>query len=532
MARTPEPGAAAPGAPDLGRIFGTARDFWQEREPGVRRSYVTWAVILAVVLGGIGYFTTRNPMTLVFSNLAPADAGQVTQALTSLKIPYQLEGTSIYVPASQADQARVDLATQGLPAQGYVGYSGVLSSTGIGMTDQQFNLATLNALQNDLAQTVESISGIAKANVLLQPAQTSVFVDQPQSQATAAVFVDLEPGITLAPSQVLGIEELVAHSVQGLSIDHVSVVDQNGDPLAASSGGSSDPISGGAGAAGQMALERQLEQNLNGELTNLLQPIVGANNVVVQTSASLDTSQTQTQSNIVQPLAAGQGVPVSNHTIKETFTGTGTPPTVSGSSSTPTYPSSSSSGQNNLSYSDSTINYQVTHINKTVTSQPYTLKGLTVSVMLNSTAYRLNAANRRALQKLIGTAVGFTTAQAMKNDVTIFSAPFQKAPRPTFATTSTLPLSPSMLAAAGGALVVLLVLAFLLMRRRGARSPQRRVQRQVLQPLAEPLPPVAPDPTRVVMDRVKDMVQRDPEEAANLVRGWLREDAKSSPRRR
>ena len=155
-----------------------------------------------------------------------------------------------------------------------------------------------------------------------------------------------------------------------------------------------------------------------------------------------------------------------------------------------------------------------------------------VSVMLNSTAYRLNAANRLALQKLIGTAVGFTTALAMKNDVTIFSAPFQKAPVPTFATTSTLPLSPPMLAAAGGALVALLVLAFLLMRRRGARSPQRRVQRQVLQPLTEPLPPVAPDPTRVVMDRVKDLVQRDPEEAANLVRGWLREDAKSSPRRR
>jgi flagellar biosynthesis/type III secretory pathway M-ring protein FliF/YscJ len=36
----------------------------------------------------------------------------------------------------------------------------------------------------------------------------------------------------------------------------------------------------------------------------------------------------------------------------------------------------------------------------------------------------------------------------------------------------------------------------------------------------------------MVMDRVKELVQRDPEEAANLVRNWLREDTKSNPRRR
>ncbi len=527
MARTPEPGTASAGAPDLGRIFGTARDFWQQKEPEVRRRYITWATIAIVALAGVGYFTTRNPYTLVFSNLAPADAGQVTQALTSLKIPYQLAGTSVYVPASEADQARVDLATQGLPAQGFEGYSGVLSSSGLGMTDQQLSLATLNALQNDLAQTVESISGIAKANVLLQPAQQSVFVDQPQSQATAAIFVDLEPGITLSPSQVLGIEELVAHSVQGLSINHVSVVDQNGDPLTAASGADPSTAGSSGSASGEMALQRQFEQNLNGQLTALLQPIVGAGNVVVQTSATLDTTQTQTQSSVVQPLSTGQGVPVSNHTIKETFTGTGTAPTVSGSTSTPTYPAGSTSGQNNLNYTDSTINYQVSHINQTITSQPFTLKGLTVSVMLNSTAYHLTAQNQKALQKLIGTAVGYTTAQLTQSDVTIFSAPFQKAKVPTFPTTSTLPASPTTLGAAGGAVLLLIVLAFLLLRRRGqGKAPASRVQRQPLQPAPEPLPPVAPDPTRMVMDRVKDLVQRDPEEAANLVRNWLRDDTR------
>ena len=312
------------------------------------------------------------------------------------------------------------------------------------------------------------------------------------------------------------------------------MVDQLGDPLTAASGADPALTGTGGGASGELALQREFEQNLNAELTSLLQPIVGQSNVIVQTNATLDTTQTQTQSSIVQPLPSGQGVPVSNSTIKETFTGTGTPPTVSGSTTSPTYPAGSTSGQNNLNYTDSTINYQVSHINQTVTSQPFTLKGLTVSVMLNAKTYHLTKANRRALQQLIGTAVGFTAQKTMQSSITVFSAPFQKVKVPTFPTTSALPTSPTMLAAAGGALILLVVLGFLLLRRRGgraARSPQR-VQRQTLQAAPEPLPPVAPDPTRLVMDRVKELVQRDPEEAANLVRNWLREDTKSSTRRR
>jgi len=504
----------------------------------MRRRIVTWGVVVVLVVAVAGYFLTRNPMELVFSNLSPADAGQVTQALTSLKIPYQLQGTSVYVPSSEADQARVDLATQGLPAEGFVGYSDVLSSSGIGMTDQQFTLATQNALQNDIAQTIESMSGVAKANVMLQPAQQSVFVDQPQTQATAAVFVELEPGVTLSPTQVLGIEQLVAHSVQGLSLDHVSVVDQNGDPLAAATtaDGGSATTGGGDGAQGQMSLQRQFEQSLNDQLTSLLEPIVGAGNVVVQTSATLDTTQTTTQSSIVQPLTGNQGVPVNNHTIKETFSGTGTPPAVSsGSSTVPTYPSSSSTGQNTMSYTESTINYQVSHINKTVTSEPYTVTGLTVSVMLNAKKYHLTAANQKALQQVIGTAVGYTTPKAMQSDITIFAAPFAKTPVPSFPKqTPTQPFSTTELAGGAGGLLLVIVALFLMTRRRGGGS-RGRVQRQTLQPPPQQAvlsPPPPPDPTRAVADRVKDLVQQNPEEAANLVRNWLREDAKPGTRRR
>lgn len=524
MARTPDAGLAQTG--DLGRILGPAREYWSAREPQERRRWIYTVLGLIVAAALLSYFLTRDPMTLVYRNLSPVAAGQVTQELGSLKIPYTLRGTSVYVPASMADQARVDLAQQGLPQQGQIGYSGVLQNLGIGMTDQQFSLAELNALQNDLATTVESINGVKSAVVNIVPAQQSVFVSQSGQQASAMVFVDLQAGVTLSPQQVLGIEDLVAHSVQGLQPSGVVVVDQAGNPLAAASAGSSqgDPVTG------ELGLQQSFEQNLNRQLMALLEPMVGPGNVLVQTNAQLDLTQTKSQSTIVQPLPSGQGVPISAHTIKETYSGTGTPqtPAGSGSNSVPTYPTASSGGKNQMSYTESTVNYDVTKINQTVTSQPFTLKGLTVSVMLNSRGYQLTATNRRAISQLIATAVGYANSGAATKDITILSAPFAKLPVPNFPAGSQTPPQWEIYAGAG-ALVLVLGTVLLLGRRR--RRPSQRVQVQRLAP--PPVPrDLAPDPRHEVIDRVRGMVGQNPEDAAQLVRGWLHEDSKDRARRR
>jgi flagellar M-ring protein FliF len=526
LARTPEPNASQAGGADLTRILSSATGFWSSRTPFERRRYITWGVALLLVVSVATYFLTRNPYTLVFYNLNAADAGQVTQQLTSLKIPYQLQGTSIYVPASMADQARIDLATQGLPAQGSVGYSSVLQSSGLGETSQQFSLATLNALQADLSTTIEAISGVQKATVYIYQAQPSVFVDQSTAQATASVFVDLLPGVKLSPEQVLGIQELVAHAVGGLKASNVSVADQTGNALA--SAGSSDPTSSGGGNS-EIGLQQSFQTKLNNQIAALLTPIVGPGNVIVQTNATLDLTQTSSQSTIVQPLPSGLGVPVSNHTIKETFTGTGTPPAVTGSSSSvPTYPTTTG-GTNTLNYTESTINYDVTKVNQTVTSQPFTIKGLTVSVTLNSRAYHLTAANSKAIEKLIATAVGYTNAAKAASDITIFSAPFAKTPAPNFNNSqSALPSTPVLAGGAAGALMIFFLI-FMLLRRR--KRPAVQVQRLQPPPQQHVPPPPAgsADPGRQALERTRNLVMEDPEEAAQLVRGWLKED---TPNRR
>lgn len=506
MARTSE-ALGTPNAFDIGRILAGGQEWWKSRPAPFRKNLIVAAVVAVVVVTGLSLVVFQDPMTPVYANLSESDAGAITQVLQSDKIPYQLEGTTVLVPRSMADQVRVDLAMQGLPHQGTVGYANVLSSISLGETSSEFNLAVQNALQADLATTISSINGVHAATVAIVPQQTSAFIDQPQQSASASVFVDLEPGTTLSSRQVLGIEDLVAHAVPGLTVKNVSVTDQNGDPLSAASA-TADPSS----TSGQLAMTQSFENTLNSQITQLLTPIVGPGNVVVETNATLNFDNTTTTQTTFQPLPSGQGVPVSNHTITETFTGTGAPPAVSGSgsNSVPTYPATGSGtgSPSTMNYQDSTIEYAVSKVNQTVTSQPYTVQGLTVSVTLNAAAYHLTSANKAALQKLIGTAIGSTSPSQTAQDVTIFASPFSRPNFPAAPAQSGLPLTEL----AGGGAVLLLVIGglFFMLRRRGKKE--------------EWSPLVPPRPETAVSRSAAEEMSVRPEEMAQVIKAWLREE--------
>lgn len=521
----------APPPFDANRILAEGRRWWEGRPPEARRRLMIGGAIGAGILLGVGLLLSRNPFTVVYANLSASDAGAITQVLQSDKIPYELQGTTILVPSSEADQVRVNLAEQGLPSQGTVGYSNVLKNMSLGETSQEFNLAVLDALQSDLATTIDSIQGVKSSTVQIVMPQPSVFLDQSTQGAQAAVFVDLEPGVTLSGRQVLGIQELVAHSVQGLKVADVSVTDQNGDPLTSSSG-QADPTT----VSGQTAITQNFDTTLDKEIASLLTPIVGPGNAVVQTSATMDFSKTRTTSTTYQPLSNGNGVPVSNETITETFSGTGTPPSVSsgtGSSSVPTYPGGAA-GQNKLNYKDQTLNYAVSKVNQTVTSQPYTVTGLTVSVVLNSRVYHLTPANKQALTGVIATAIGETKSAKAASAITIVAQPFQKVPVPTFPSSSGLPI-PEI----AGAAVAGLALAFFLLRRSKKKpaakwTPLEPTAAPRAQPASAPSGGAAPVPDvyEAYLDKAGEEMKSRPEDMAQMIRTWLREDARDKMRPR
>ena len=74
----------------------------------------TLGLVAAALLGFFGYLglkMTDEPMTLLFSDVAPEDAAKMTSALDAMKVKYELagNGTTILVPEDKVLKLRMEL---------------------------------------------------------------------------------------------------------------------------------------------------------------------------------------------------------------------------------------------------------------------------------------------------------------------------------------------------------------------------------------------------------------------------------------
>jgi len=299
---------------------------------------VVVVAVLATVVGGYLFMSWAAKPTYVplFSNLSSSDAAAITQKLATNKVPYELTegGEQIMVPQGDVYQQRLDMAAAGLPASGDQGYS-LLDSAGVTTSEFQQQVEYQQAVSDELEKTVESISGVSSSLVSVVIPQQSLFTDS-SDQPSASVLVSLEPGASLSPEQVQAVVHLVASSIEGLSPDDVTVVDQNGDVLNAPG---TDSGNVAAGTLEQQQTE-SYEQSLDNSLQDMLATVLGPGNAVVHTSAELDFDQTQISSQIYNPNNQG-AIPVQEATSKEAYTGSGADAAAMGIMGATTVPASS-----------------------------------------------------------------------------------------------------------------------------------------------------------------------------------------------
>ncbi len=467
------------------------------------------AVILWVVL--------RPHYVTVLTGLDNKSLGQVETQLQTLKIPSRITGSAVEVPAAQADTARVQLAMAGLPKSGYIGYGSVSNS--LGMTQDQFNIQVLDALQQSLNQTIQSINGIESAQVHIVMPTQQLFVSQPTDAAKASVFVQLGSGVQLSNVQVAGIQQLVAHSVKGLSVNNVTVIDQNGVDL--SSPENSTSLQGAA--ANELAIRQQMEQDLNNQLTQGLTRIVGPGNVVVMVHANVTFNRVQSKSHVVQPVAGqSTGLPTSTSVTRSSSNSTGstaggTPGQSGTNPNLPTYggitggggSTASSQSQTNTTYDNSWTDTQTV-------SDPMQIQGVTVGVFLNSQNPNLSPAVMGQIQSFVANAVGLKTGTSAKNDISVVKVPFSTGVSPV---NSGNLLHQTWLWAALAGLLLLGVGGVYLRSRRSSAKPV--VETGVNLPSLEDIP-VSPEAQ--MREELGRLAQRRPEEFANLLRSWLSQD--------
>ncbi|WP_251978162.1 flagellar basal-body MS-ring/collar protein FliF [Salinicola avicenniae] len=222
---------------------------------------------------------------VLYSTLTDADGGRIINQLDAMGVPYEFSegGQALLVPADQVRPLRLRLAEQGLPQASGVGFE-LMDDQAFGISQFAEQINYQRALEGELARTIATVGSIARARVHLAMAKPSVFVRESEP-ASASVVLDLQPGRTLSDGQVSAIVHMVSSSVQQLSTDDVTIVDQNGDLLTGSR-------SEGTQLDGsQLDYVRNLEQGYAKRIEDILSPIVGADNVQAQVTAQVDFSQ-------------------------------------------------------------------------------------------------------------------------------------------------------------------------------------------------------------------------------------------------
>ncbi|SYZ73596.1 Flagellar M-ring protein [Candidatus Zixiibacteriota bacterium] len=260
------------------------------------------AIVAGFIVGGVvvANWVKSVNYAVLYSNLEPAEAGDVVNQLTEQNVTYKLSdnGTTIMVPAGDVYKVRINLASQGLPKSGNVGYA-IFDKSNLGMTEFLQNLNFRRALEGELMKTIMQLSGVEAARVHIVMPKDRLFKED-QKEATASVVLKLRHNGGLAKSQLAGITHLVSSSVEGLKPENISILDYDGNLL--SSATASDPLAGLSSS--QLEVRQNVEQYLERKAQSMLDGVIGSGKSVVRVTAELDFQQVEKTNELYDPNSA------------------------------------------------------------------------------------------------------------------------------------------------------------------------------------------------------------------------------------
>jgi flagellar M-ring protein FliF len=247
-------------------------------------------LLISIVLFAFLIIQARTAdQQLLYANLSLSDASSVTDWLKNQKIDYTLKngGKDIWVPADKIYQTRIDLAANGLPIGGDVGFE-VFDKQSFALTDYVQKVNYTRALQGELARTITSLAPVESTRVHLALPEKRLFKNQ-QKSGTASVIVTLVPGKSLDQAQVQGIIHLVAGSVTNLEPENVKIIDSNGVVLEAQEKSSEDDLH----SVDRLAFQQEVEHRMEIRAQDLLDKTMGKDNAMVRVSATLDFAKVE-----------------------------------------------------------------------------------------------------------------------------------------------------------------------------------------------------------------------------------------------
>jgi len=236
--------------------------------------------------------------TILFGGLELADSREIVERLEGMNVPYRLSssGDAVMVPSDEVLNLRMQLAEDGLPGGGAVGYEIFDETSSFGTSAFLSDVNLKRALEGELARTISSLRHVRAARVHLVQPKRELFRRE-QTESSASIFLSLGRAGGLDPRQIAAIQHLVAAAVPELEAGRVTVLDDSGNLLARSSDGE------GIGHDLTDAERHRVayEDRLKNRIVDLLERSVGRGRVDAEVAVVMAFDELSTTEEIFDP---------------------------------------------------------------------------------------------------------------------------------------------------------------------------------------------------------------------------------------
>lgn len=335
------------------------------------------SVFAMVALGS--YYLSRPDLETIYTGLNAQDVGRIGAALKDAGIAFDVNaaGTAVLVRYGQTAQARMLLAEKGLPSSSTAGYELFDKLGSMGLTSFMQEITRVRALEGEIARSIQAMRGIKAARVHLVMPDTGSFRRTRQAPS-ASVIVRTENAGDFAAATA--IRHLVSSAVPGMTVDQVTVLNMDGTILAA--GGDSFNAAPGK----TVTLEKTVANDLQENIAKTLMPYLGTDNFRISVAARLNTDKRQTNETSYNP---EQRVERSVRVVKETGSSqnSNNKQAVGVEQNVPAdQPNAGAAGDQSKRLNErreEVTNYEVSTKTTATVSEGYRIENLTVAVVLN-----------------------------------------------------------------------------------------------------------------------------------------------------
>ena len=513
--------------------------FWTSRTKKQKITYGVSLVAIIALAATLTFFLSRTEYVPLYKDVSSAEIGRIKEQLDAQGVQSRIApgGTSILVPKERVDDLLVSLAAEGFPDSGSIDYSFFSENAGFGMTDNEFNVVKLAAMQTELENLLKGIEGVKDANVILSLPSESVFLKNETERAMASIMLNTNPGHIFTEAQTNALYNLVSKSLPNLAKEDIEIKNQHLEyfDLQDVGGNQYGPM-----IVDQMSVKKTIERDLQRQVQMMLGTMMGQDKVIVSVTTDIDFKLENREENLVLPVdeESMEGIALSVQRITESFTGDGG---LAGGTPEGEDPTDNRTGfvEGTMSNGDyerleETINNEVNRIRKEIVESPYKIRDIGIQVMVDGDNETIPAELKGEIENILKTiartsvdkeAAGINFEDTLDNKIIVSVQPFSGNADQFTTTKSVIPLWAYIVGAV--ALLIIGVLIFMLFRsRRKAQELEEEtiIEEQLAAFDVDDINTEHETEGTVRRKQLEKMAKEKPEEFAKLLRTWIADE--------